>query len=407
MEQGRYGLIGRTLKHSYSKIIHEKFGEYSYDLFELEPNQLESFSQSGLNGFNVTIPYKKDIIKYLDEIDDFAKRVGAVNTVVNRKGKLYGYNTDFKGMLYMLKRANITLTGKNVLILGSGGTSNTALAVANYCKAKGVFVVSRKGDINYDNCYDIKDINVIINTTPVGMYPNAYNTPIDIDRFLSLEGVVDAIYNPSTTMLAYNAKKRGLKYTTGLPMLVAQAKYAMEYFLDKVYDDGIIESIIGEILSETQNLVFIGMPSSGKSTIGKMVAEKLGREFVDTDALIEQRENRSIPQIFESDGEEYFRKVESQVIGEVCKQSNKVIATGGGAVKRQENEYAIKCNSVVVYIDRDIDLLISDGRPLSKDKDTIKRLYNERKDLYNKIADEKVENNGDIDSAVNGVLNCL
>ncbi len=407
MEKVKFGLIGRTLKHSYSKIIHEKFGEYSYELYELEPHELESFARSGIKGFNVTIPYKKDIMQYLDQIDDFAMSVGAVNTVVNKGGKLFGYNTDFKGMLYMLERVELNLDGKNVLILGSGGTSFTAQAVARYCNASSVTVVSRSGEINYQNCYDFVDTQIIINTTPVGMFPNAFDMPVDLDKFVRLEGVVDAIYNPSLTMLAYKAKERGLKYTTGLPMLVAQAKYAMEYFLDTNCDESIIEEIIEEISRETQNIVLIGMPSCGKSTIGKMVAEKLGRDFIDTDAVIEQRENRSIPQIFECDGEGYFRRIESQVLKDVCKNSSKVISTGGGVVKIKDNEFALKCNSLVVYIDRNENLLVSDGRPLSKDKDAIKKLYNERKDLYNKIADKKVENNGDILSAVNGVLNCL
>ena len=407
MEQKKFGLIGRTLKHSYSKIIHDKFGEYDYRLYEIEPEQLNSFSKGDLNGFNVTIPYKKDIMPYLDQIDEFAKSVGAVNTVVKKGGKLYGYNTDFNGMLYMLDMAGINLNDKNVMILGSGGTSNTAIAVAKYCKAKSVVVVSRSGKVNYNNCYDLVDTQIIINTTPVGMYPNVDGAPVDISKFPRLVGVADAIYNPSLTMLTYKAKESGLKYTNGLPMLVAQAKYAMEHFIDNKCDDSIIQKIIDEINLQTLNVVLIGMPSCGKSSIGRAVAEKLNREFIDTDSVIEQRVGKSIPQIFNEHGEEYFRRLETQVIKDVCIESGKVIATGGGVVKKSENEFFIKCNSKVIYIDRNVELLVTDGRPLSKDKDTIKRLYNERKDLYNKIADIVVENNGDISCAINGVLNCL
>ena len=407
MEQKKIGLIGRTLKHSYSKIIHDKFGEYDYRLYEIEPEQLNSFSKGDLNGFNVTIPYKKDIMPYLDQIDEFAKSVGAVNTVVKKCGKLYGYNTDFNGMLYMLDMAGINLNDKNVMILGSGGTSNTAIAVAKYCKAKSVVVVSRSGKVNYNNCYDLVDTQIIINTTPVGMYPNIDGAPVDISKFPRLVGVADAIYNPSLTMLTYKAKESGLKYTNGLPMLVAQAKYAMEHFIDNKCDDSIIQKIIDEINLQTLNVVLIGMPSCGKSSIGRAVAEKLNREFIDTDSVIEQRVGKSIPQIFNEHGEEYFRRLETQVIKDVCIESGKVIATGGGVVKKSENEFFIKCNSKVIYIDRNVELLVTDGRPLSKDKSAIKRLYNERKDLYNKIADIVVENNGDISCAINGVLNCL
>ena len=251
----KFALIGKTLKHSYSKIIHELLGKYSYELVEVAPERLSSFVSSGeYDGYNVTIPYKKDIIAYLDDIDEFAGLIGAVNTVVVRNGKKKGYNTDFSGMVFALNRAGIVVKDKSVLILGSGGTSNTARAVANYLGAKSVKVVSRTGEINYLNCYEQSDTNIIINTTPVGMYPNNYERVLDLSRFPFLDGVLDVVYNPFLTELLFQAKELGIKYSGGLPMLVAQAKYAMELFLDKKCSNDIIERVLEKISKTTKNI---------------------------------------------------------------------------------------------------------------------------------------------------------
>ncbi len=401
----RFGLIGRTLKHSYSKPIHNKLGDYGYELVEIEPEELKSFTESAsFNGYNVTIPYKKDIIPYLDSVSSEALAIGAVNTVVKRAGKLYGYNTDFKGMIYMLDRAGISVNDKVVMILGTGGTSNTATAVCKHLNAKKIVIVSRSGKVNYDNCYDIKDIEIIINTTPVGMFPNTDKSPVDLSRFDNLCGVVDVIYNPSTTKLLYQAKELGVPNTNGLAMLVAQAKYAMEHFTSTTVSDSVIEKVILEMQRQMENIVLIGMPSSGKSSIGKRVAEALGREFIDIDAEIERAENKSIPQIFAEHGEEYFRKIEKQITQKLCALSSKVISTGGGVVKDRDNLFSLKQNGKVVLITRDIEKLVSEGRPLSKDKESIKRLYKERKDLYNLFADIIVANDGELDQAVKGVI---
>lgn len=404
----KFGLIGKTLKHSYSKIIHGELGNYDYDLYEIAPENLKDFVLSGkLKGYNVTIPYKKDIIPYLDEVDERALKIGAVNTVVEKDGKRYGFNTDFLGMKYMLSRAGITLKDKVVMLLGSGGTSNTANAVALSEGAKEVIKVSRTGEVNYQNCFERKDVEVIINTTPVGMFPNNYESPLSISGFPNLIGVADVIYNPNLTALTAQAKERGIKYANGLPMLVAQAKYAMELFLDKMVSDSVIEKVLSKLEKETLNIVLIGMPGSGKTTVGKALAELLGREFIDTDLEIEKRENRDIPLIFKENGEEYFRAVESAVIKEVGLMTGKVIATGGGVIKNKDNYFPLKSNGVIFWIKRDLSALPTDGRPLSKDVETLKKLFEERKDLYAFFADEIIENDTDIEKVVKEITDKL
>ncbi len=405
----KFGLIGKTLKHSYSKVIHALLGDYPYEMIELAPEKVGEFVNGGyLDGFNVTIPYKKDVMPYLDVIDERAKKICAVNTIVKRGGKLIGYNTDFEGMIYALNKAGINLKDKNILILGSGGTSNTSRAVAEFLGAKSIKTLSRSGKINYDNYQEVAfDSEIIINATPVGMYPENYNCLIDLSVFKSLSGVVDAIYNPALTKLLYQAKELGVPYTNGLPMLVAQGKFAMELFLEKTFSDDIILPIIEKLNKESLNVVLIGMPGSGKTSVGKILAEKLQREFIDTDEEIVKKEGRTIPEIFNSNGEEYFRKIESEVLKEVGKLSNKVISTGGGIIKNLENYFPLKQNGKIFWIDRDVEKLVTDGRPLSKDLETVKKLYAERRDKYSFFADEKISNDGEIDFAVKGVIDLL
>ncbi|MBQ7349166.1 MAG: AAA family ATPase, partial [Clostridia bacterium] len=382
---------------------------YPYEMIELAPEKVGEFVKSGyLDGFNVTIPYKKDVIPFLDKVDERAQKIGAVNTLVKRDGKLLGFNTDFDGMRYMLSRAGIDLKDKNVLILGSGGTSNTSRAVAEFLGASSVKLLSRSGELNYDTYKTLaRDSQVIINTTPVGMYPENYNCLIDLTAFPNLTGVADAVYNPATTMLLYQAKKLGVKYTNGFPMLVAQAKYAMELFLDQKVSDDVIEPIIKTLSAENQNIILVGMPGSGKTTVGKALAEKLNKEFIDTDQEIVNRENRSIPEIFETNGEEYFRKVESEVLKDVGKLAGKVISTGGGVIKNKENYFPLMQNGKIFWIDRKIESLVTDGRPLSKDLETVKKLYLERKDNYTFFADVIIKNDGTVDDAVKGVIDAL
>ncbi len=405
----KFGLIGKTLKHSYSKPIHNLLGDYSYELFEIAPEMVGDFVENcALKGFNITIPYKKDIMPFLDEIDERALKIGAVNTVVYRGGKKLGFNTDFDGMVYMLSRAGIEIKDKAVLILGSGGTSATAKAVCAFLGAKSIKVLSRTGEINYENYQQTaKETNIVINTTPVGMYPENYTCKIDLSSFNELTGVVDAVYNPAFTKLLYQAKGLGVKYSNGLPMLVAQAKYAMERFLDKKVDDGVIEPIVKKLESQMQNIVLIGMPGCGKSTVGKILAEKLQREFIDTDELIVKKVGVEIPEIFAKFGEEYFRKLETEVLKEVGVLGGKIIATGGGVVKEERNYFPLKQNAKIFWIKRDIDKLVTDGRPLSKDLETVKKLYLERKDKYEVFKDFVIDNDGDINLAVQGVINSL
>ncbi len=405
----KFALIGKTLKHSYSKKIHPLLGDYVYDMIELEPESVKDFVLNNTyKGYNITIPYKKDVIPFLDEIDEGAKKIGAVNTVINEGGKKKGYNTDFYGMIYMLDRAKIIVKNKNVLILGSGGTSNTAQAVCEHLGAKKISVLSRSGEVNYSNYFEVAtDSEIIINTTPVGMYPNNYECKIDLDVFSNLSGVADTVYNPTITKLLYQAKKKGVPFTNGFPMLVAQAKFAKELFFNKKVDNGIIEEIIRALSKEIINVVLIGMPGSGKSTVGKAIAEKLGLEFIDTDEEIVKEDGRDISTIFKENGENYFRQLESQVIKKVGCYSGKVIATGGGVVKNIENYFPLKQNGVIFWIDREVGNLASDGRPLSKDSQTILKLYNERKELYKYFSDYIVDNNGDLLETVKGVIKNL
>ena len=405
----KFGLIGKTLKHSFSKPIHAQLGDYPYEMIELAPEKVGEFVKSGyLDGFNITIPYKKEVIPYLDKIDERALAIGAVNTVVYREGKILGFNTDFDGMKYMLARAGITLEGKNVLIAGSGGTSNTARAVAQSLGAKSIKVLSRSGEINYENYKETAaDTQVVINTTPVGMYPENYTCKIDLSAFKELSGVADAVYNPALTTLLYQAKMLGVPYSNGLPMLVAQAKYAMELFLDIKVSDEVIEPIINTLSKQYLNIVLVGMPGSGKSSIGKALKEELALDLIDTDEEIVKREGKSIPEIFKENGEEYFRRVESEVLRSVGVLTGKIISTGGGVVKNFDNYFPLKQNGKIFWIDRDVDKLVTKGRPLSKDRETVEKLYFERKDMYAAFSDVKVDNNGEISQAVKGVINSL
>ena len=406
--QEKFGLIGKTLKHSYSKIIHSYLSEYSYDLVELKKEQLEEFIKNGeYKAFNVTIPYKKEVMQYLDCVDDLAKEIGAVNTVVKKDGKIYGYNTDFFGMNYALDRAGISLNGKKVMILGSGGTSDTARAVAKKGGASEIVIVSRTGQVNYQNYLTHADTDVIINTTPVGMFPDNFSKPISLDGFTRLSGVLDVIYNPNLTALTFDAKQKGVKYSNGLPMLVAQAKKASEYFTGSTIDNQRIEEILNELCKNTLNIVLIGMPGSGKTTLARELSKILDREVLDTDELIVERLGVDIPTVFEQKGEQYFRQVESEILKELGAKTGKIISTGGGVVKNPENLFPLKSNGVIFYVNRAVENLSRDGRPLSKDLESVKKLYQERKDAYENFADYKIDNNKDISLSVKAIMEKL
>ncbi len=387
-----YGLCGRTLKHSYSKIIHNYLGNCEYELLSLEKDELyELFEARSFKALNVTIPYKQDAYNLCDVVSDEAMLIGSVNTVVNKDGRLFGYNTDYFGFVYMLKRAGITLKDKKVVILGSGGTSLTARAVCSGEGARETVVVSRRGENNYQNIQNHADADVLINTTPVGMYPDNGRVPVSLDIFTKLSGVVDVIYNPNRTALVIEAEKRGIPCTTGLPMLVAQAVRAHEYFFDIRVEDSVIEEVYYKCLMKTLNVVFVGMPGCGKTSVGRDYAELVRRSFLDTDTFVENA-GMSIPEIFEKYGEEAFRQKETEAIKMLSSMSEKVIATGGGAVKKDINVELMKQNGVVVYLKRDLSKLATNGRPLSQGGDErIKQLYNERHTLYENAADVEID----------------
>lgn len=394
------GLLGAKLGHSFSPQIHKQLGDYSYLLFEKSEEELCDFLAHGdFDAINVTIPYKKTVIPYLAELSDEARRIGSVNTVVRRAdGSLAGYNTDYFGFAHLVAKSGVSVEGKSAVILGNGGASLTVRTVLSDLKAKSVTVISRSGEDNYTNLSKHSDAQIIVNTTPVGMYPNNGAAAIRLSDFPNCEAVLDLIYNPARTALVLEADRLGIPSIGGLPMLVAQAKQASELFTGTVIDDSVIDGITAKILSETENIILIGMPGSGKSTVGKLVAEKLGREFIDTDEEILRREResgkgRDIPAIFAEEGEAGFRKLESAVIHDVGKLSGKVIATGGGVVTKYENYPSMKQNGKIFFIDRSPDLLETDGRPLSQSKG-VAALYEARLPLYNGMCDFKISNNG-------------
>lgn len=396
-----YGLIGEKLTHSFSKEIHTLLAGYDYRLFEISKGDLSDFfKERNFKGINVTIPYKSEVIKYLDCISDEAKSIGAVNTVVNKGGKLYGYNTDVYGLSSLLNKNGIDIKGKKVAILGSGGTSKTALFVAESKGAGEIIRVSRtqkSGFITYDelNLY-YTDTQVIINTTPVGMFPNTDNIPIDIKPFKNLEAVADVIYNPLKSRLLLSAEERGIKTAGGLYMLVMQACKSAELFLGEDIDYKKAETVYDGILKDKQNIVLIGMPSAGKTTVGKILSESLGMPFFDSDEQIFLRYGRTPADIIKEDGEPTFRKIESEIINELSIRNRSIIATGGGAVINKDNILALKGNGRIYYIDRPINLLTAtDDRPLSSTKSDIMNLYNKRKKLYENAMDVRVLNDKD------------
>ena len=412
-----YGLIGEKLGHSFSKEIHNLIGDYSYELKEIPRDELESFVKAkDFNGINVTIPYKQQLIPYLDYIDESAEKIGAVNTVVNKDGKLYGYNTDFIGLKRLILKNGFNPEGKKVLILGTGGTCQTAKAVVSSLNAGEVFVVSRKasessdsnsgsscsGQITYQQAEtQHKDAKFIINTTPCGMFPASDASPLNLEPFTQLEGLVDVIYNPLRTKLVLQAKSRGVNASGGLYMLVQQAIAASELFFDKTIDAKKADSIYKKILSGKQNIVLIGMPGAGKSTVGRLIAKDLMRTFVDTDMLITEREKMRPAEIISEKGESYFRNVETEIIKEISSRNGLVIATGGGAVLKPENVIYLKNNGVLFFIDRDISRIKpTSDRPLSNNDSKLKELYKVRYPIYTSCADFSIKSDDFISHTV-------
>lgn len=399
----RCGLLGRRLGHSYSPQIHGWLGAYPYVLFEKEPEEIEDFLKNGdFTGINVTVPYKQTVISYLDELSPLAQRLGAVNTVVRRDGKLIGHNTDYFGFLTMVRASGLDVSGKKVLVLGSGGASHTAVSVLKELGSR-VVVISRSGENNYRNLHLHADAALIVNTTPVGMYPNVGISPIDLSLFPHLEGVLDVVYNPAQTQLLLDAEKYGIVAMNGLLMLVAQAKEAAEWFTGAPIDDGVIPTIHGALRRQMENIILIGMPGCGKSTVGLQLAKRLGREFVDADGALEARVGRRIAEIIPADGEAAFRAMETETLSALGKQSGLVIATGGGCVTQAANYPLLHQNGSCFWLKRELNGLPTDGRPLSQATKP-EQLYALRRPMYEAFADFSVENNGSVDDTVRQIL---
>lgn len=404
-----YGLIGEKLGHSFSKEIHERISSYKYQICEVSKEDFDNFMISRrFKAINVTIPYKEKVIPYLYFIDDIAKQIGAVNTIVNKDGKLYGYNTDFYGLKSLIEKNDIDINNKKVLILGTGGTSKTANAVVKSLNAREVIFASINNEPNtvtYEEAISKhNDAEVIINTTPCGMYPNNDGLIIDINYFPKLTALCDVVYNPLRTSFIQSGIKKGLKVASGLYMLVGQAVYASGIFKGEEVSLNLIDEVFEEIYQQKQNIILIGMPSCGKTTIGKILSEKYNKQFVDTDTLIEEELGMPIKDFLTKDNENTFRDVEEKVIEKVSKSSNLIISTGGGVIKRPINIERLKKNGKVVFIDRDIDKLVpTTDRPLSSSVENLKKLYSERYHIYLATADVIVKNNDSIDDVVSEI----
>lgn len=388
----KFCLIGEKLSHSYSAEIHAAQG-IDYTLREIRREDIPAFLKEGYDGFNVTIPYKTEIIPYLDGVSPDARETGAVNTVVKKDGKYYGYNTDIEGLRYAIERKGVSLKGKRVMVLGTGGAAKAAESLCNFFGAAKTVKISRGGEFNYENCYGLKDTEIVINATPVGMFPNCYASPVDLSRFSAVSAVFDCVYNPFNTMLISQAKKLGMTCSDGLPMLIRQALAAEKLWGIKGGKSD--EELIAAIYREKYNIVLCGMPSSGKSSVGKLIAELTGKKFTDTDEIIEKKTGKTCAEIIFSSGEKVFREMERKAVKEAAAQSGAVIATGGGAVMAEENVSALKTNGVVFYVKRDLDLLTAKNRPISARKG-IKALFEEREKFYERAADFVVENNGEL-----------
>lgn len=399
----RRGLIGEHLGHSYSQRIHETLGGYPYELIEVAPQDLDAWMKNkDFAALNVTIPYKKAVIPYLEELDERARRIGAVNTIVNDHGRLIGKNTDYYGCRFMLEQAGIEIQGRKVILLGNGGAAQAVQAVLEDLGAAAIVKVKRNPSpetLTYEEAYrDHSGAQVIVNTSPVGMFPAQEGIPVELDRFPQLESVADVIYNPHRTRLIVEAQKRGCRTATGLSMLTAQAAEAIEAFIGKPVAPESILRMTAELAREKMNLVLIGMPGCGKSTIARKLAEISGRPAVDIDQRIVERIGMPIRDFFAQQGEARFRQIEAEILAEVALQTGQIIATGGGIVKDWENVRRLRQSGKVYFLDRSLDQLETDpSRPLSSSREALRQLYDQRIDLYRAACDQQIENNGSAD----------
>lgn len=402
------GLLGQKLGHSYSPAIHGMLAAYDYQLFEREPEQLEDFLKTGdWSGMNVTIPYKKTVLPYCQELSDTARRIGSVNTLVRRPdGSLYGDNTDAYGFESLVRKSGIEVQGKKALVLGSGGASVTVVAVLKALGAGSVTVISRGGEDNYDNLDKHADAQIIANTTPVGMYPNNGQAAVDLSLFPDCQGVLDVVYNPARTALLLQAEKLGIPCAGGLYMLVAQAKRSAELFTGRAIADSEITRIESILSGQMKNIILVGMPSSGKSTLAAALGEKLGRPVYEADKLIEQEAGTDIPAIFAHHGEAHFRQLETKILSQLGKLSGAVISTGGGCVTQEANYDLLHQNGLIIWLQRDTDKLDKTGRPISLKSD-LNQLYRKREPMYRRFADAVVDNNGSMEDTVRQVMEVI
>ena len=421
----KYGLIGEKLNHSFSPFIHNELNNNDYILKEIDKDNLESFfKEKNFNAINVTIPYKEKVLKYLNDISSDAMSIGAVNTIVNKDGVLHGYNTDLYGLISLIKKNNIDIVDKKVIILGTGGTSKTARYACDNIGAREVIKASRSNSSIIENIYTYDEVlkkhldtNIIINTTPLGMYSsintdNINKTPIDINCFNDLEAVIDIIYNPLNTKLLLDAKKKNIKTANGLYMLVAQAVYADKYFFNKNEDeeeiDFAIDKIYNKMINKFNNIVLIGMPGSGKSVVGKGIAKIIDKEFVDLDQAFFEKHNKKAGDYIREFGEEDFRNKETDIIDEISRKTNLIISTGGGVVLKENNIEMLKRNGILFFIDRDINnIKPTPTRPLTEDREKLKNVYEVRLPLYQKYADHTIKSDEVIENTVNKIINII
>lgn len=400
----QYGLLGEKLGHSYSPQIHGLLADYPYTLCEVSPERLPQFlRETSLSGMNVTIPYKKAVIESCADLSEAARKIGSVNTLVRREDGWYGDNTDYYGFCYMVKASGIPIAGKKVLVLGNGGVSLTVQQALRDLQAGQVVVISRRGEDHYGNLERHADAAVLVNTTPVGMYPNNGRSVVDLAQFPNLVGVLDLIYNPDRTAFLLQAQERGVACMGGLVMLVAQAKRAAELFTGTAIADCRIDEITRILRQQMLNIVLVGMPGCGKSTVGRQLAELLHRPFVDADEVLAERAGCTITEIFREQGEEAFRALETEVLRDLGKRSGIVLATGGGCVTRMENYPALHQNGRIFWLQRDLGKLPVNGRPLSQ-ANRLEDLYARRKAAYERFADGIVDNNGGCGDAVARIL---
>ena len=398
-----FALLGEKLGHSFSPQIHRALAGCDYQLLPTPPEAVaDLFRRRDFRGLNVTIPYKQTVMPLCDEIDPRAAAIGAVNTVVNRGGRLTGYNTDIDGLIYLARRTGVDMAGKKVVILGSGGTGRTARAAAGELGAAEIVTVSRGGEDNYETLSRHADAQVLLNTTPVGMYPNCGVSPVSLDAFPHLEGVLDVVYNPLRTALLLEARERGLPCSCGLPMLVAQAWRAEELFTGSAIPADTVEAVLAGLTAQLENVVLIGMPGCGKSTVGRALARRQGKAFLDLDRLIEERAGKSIPAIFAQEGEEAFRTLESWAVREAGARTGCVISTGGGVVTRAENCAPLRQNGVIIHLTRPLDRLPTAGRPVSQSTD-LQTLWERRRGLYAAFADRTVDNGGPLEETLDTI----